>query len=236
MRVRPHPVSGLPQPGAMLVKPLALWQSLQESPECSSVAPAAEALPEELEWPCFCTPVLRDIWHIPCGAGLIAHTHAHTHAHMHTHVHTHMHTCTHTHTHPHMHTCMHTCTHAHMHTCTQSETPIHLTNGVASECTAVGRPLAVAAGPTGEPPPGGHPQTLASAADNSDPVRPSRRPLPRLPALRSPGPPRHVQLPTAVGGSGPPTPAFRAKVSVRLCVAVWSCDFVWLLLTGLCVW
>jgi len=33
----------------MSVELLALWQSLQQSPECSSVAPAAEALPEELE-------------------------------------------------------------------------------------------------------------------------------------------------------------------------------------------
>jgi len=34
---------------AMLVELLALWQSLQQFPEYSSAAPAAEALPEELE-------------------------------------------------------------------------------------------------------------------------------------------------------------------------------------------
>jgi len=49
MRGCPHPVSGLPQSGAMLVQPLALWQSLQRPPEHSSAAPAAEALPEELK-------------------------------------------------------------------------------------------------------------------------------------------------------------------------------------------
>jgi len=33
----------------MLVKLLALWQSLQQFPKYSSTAPAVEALPEELE-------------------------------------------------------------------------------------------------------------------------------------------------------------------------------------------
>jgi len=33
----------------MLVELLALWQLLQQFPEYSSTAPAAEALPEELE-------------------------------------------------------------------------------------------------------------------------------------------------------------------------------------------
>jgi len=33
----------------MLVELLALWQSLQQFPRHSSAAPAAEALPEELE-------------------------------------------------------------------------------------------------------------------------------------------------------------------------------------------
>jgi len=59
----------------MSVELLALWQSLQQSPECSSVAPAAEALPEELEQPCFCVPVLSDIWCISYGAGFSAYIH-----------------------------------------------------------------------------------------------------------------------------------------------------------------
>jgi len=48
---------------------------MQQFPKYSSVAPAVEALPEELEWPYFCVPALRDIWYISYVAGFIAYIH-----------------------------------------------------------------------------------------------------------------------------------------------------------------